>query len=275
MLPEVHGHRGCRGLMPENTVPAFLKAVDLGCEWLELDVVMTADGHVLVSHEPWMEHRICRTPSGEPIRAEQERGFNIHRMPLKDVQAFDCGLTRHPDFPEQRPQPAHKPTLAEVVNAVEGHVKERGLNAVGYNIEIKSEPALYGIFQPEPWPFAQAVLAAISALAIGDRCIIQSFDPAVLEAVHAIDPDLRTALLVDEGHGLAADLARLSFTPDFYSPDKALVDSALLASLRARNIGLLVWTVNDPAEMERFIHLGVDGIITDRPDRLMELLGAG
>lgn len=268
MLPEVHGHRGCRGLLPENTVPAFLKAAELGCDWLEMDVVLTADGQVLVSHEPWMEHRICRTPAGDSIRVADERSYNIYRMPLKEVQAFDCGSTRHPGFPEQVPQPAHKPTLAEVVQAVEAAHPGR----IGYNIEIKSEPALYGTFQPEPLAFAKLVLQAIDTLGITARTIVQSFDPAVLEPVHAIDPDLRTSLLIDTTGGLAADLARLSYRPAFYSPDQQLVDSALVDALHERGIGLLVWTVNDTAAMERFIALGVDGIITDHPERLLRLL---
>lgn len=269
--PEVHGHRGCRGLLPENTVPAFLKAAELGCDWLEMDVVVTGDGAVLVSHEPWMEHRICRTGEGGPITAQQERAFNIYRMSLAEVQDFDCGSARHPDFPDQRNSDLHKPTLAEVVEAVENEAMVNGWGLQNYNIEIKSEPSLYDVYQPRPQPFAERVLAAIDSLGIDGQCVIQSFDPAVLEAVHTLSPDMPTALLVDNTAGLEANLQRLSFVPTYYSADLPLVDAALVTALRARGILPLVWTVNEPRDMERMIALGVNGIITDRPDRLIAL----
>ncbi len=271
-LPEVHGHRGCRGLLPENTLPAFEKAAKLGCQWLEMDVVITGDGHVLVSHEPWMEHRICRTPQGDTITVEHERDFNIYHMSLAEVQAFDCGSRIHPDFPEQELQRLHKPTLEEVVSHIEELAMEEGLGNVGYNIEIKSEPALYDKFQPNPQPFAERVIATIDSLGIGNKVIIQSFDPAVLEAVHTIDQEIPVALLVDNGNDLPTNLARLSFTPDYYSPAQALVDAALMRALDQRQIDLLVWTVNDEADMRRMINFGASGIITDYPDKLIKIL---
>jgi len=270
--PEVQGHRGCRGLMPENTIPAFTKAVELGCTWLELDVVLTGDGEVLVSHEPWMDHRICRTSNGDSITPGIERSFNIFRMSLAEVQAFDCGSAEHPDFPEQEHQRLHKPTLREVVEAVDEFAAESGLGTISFNIEIKSEPALYGAFQPEPAPFAQAVLAVVEELHLGDRCIIQSFDPAVLEAVHATDPSLRLALLVENTEGLDANLKRLSFTPSIYSPSFELIDKAAVDRLHDRDMEVAVWTVNEEADMRRMAALGVDAIITDFPDRALRVV---
>lgn len=270
--PDVHGHRGCRGLLPENTVPAFLKAAELGCDWLEMDVVITGNNEVLVSHEPWMDHRICTTGEGDPIPAAQERSFNIHRMTLREVQDFDCGSIGHPDFPTQERSDLHKPTLAEVVEEVENQAMMNGWGVQRYNIEIKSDPALYGTYQPRPQPFAERVMATIGALDIGDRCIIQSFDPAVLEAVHALDAAMPTALLVDNTDPLEANLRRLSFAPTYYSVDLPLMDAALVKALRARDIEPLVWTVNEPADMRRMVALGVNGIITDYPDRLIALL---
>lgn len=272
--PDVHGHRGCRGLRPENTLPAFIHAAELGCDWLELDVVITGDSQVLVSHEPWMEHRICRTPDGDSIPASEERSHNIYRMGLKEVQDFDCGSARHPEFPEQVNEEADKPTLKEVVEAVDEEAMRQGLGNIGFNIEIKSDPALYDTYQPQPHRFAELVVKQIDSLGIADRCIIQSFDPAVLEEVHALNEDLPLALLVDNGDGLAANLARLPFTPQYYSPAFALVDNDLVKALRARDIGLLVWTVNDTNDMERMIGLGATGIITDHPEKLIALLDA-
>lgn len=270
--PEIHGHRGCRGLLPENTVPAFLKAAELGCDQLELDVVITADSEVLVSHEPWMHHRICRTPEGDSITEQQEHSFNIYRMTLAEAQAFDCGSSPHPGFPEQENSPQHKPTLREVVEAVEEKMMEDGAGGAGWNIEIKSEPALYGTFQPHPARFAELVLAEIETLGIGGRTVIQSFDPAILEAVHRIDETMPTALLVDNTDGLEKNLERLSFTPTHYSPAFQLVDKALVKALDTLDIQLLVWTVNDKSDIRKMIKLGVGGIITDHPDKAIRIL---
>jgi glycerophosphoryl diester phosphodiesterase len=270
--PEIHGHRGSRGLLPENTLPAFLKAAELGCDWLELDVVITADSQVLVSHEPWMDHRLCRTPQGDSITELQAHGFNIYRMTLAEAQQFDCGSTRHPDFPDQANSRQHKPALREVVEAIDEQAMEDGTMGIGYNIEIKSDPALYDTYQPRPEKFAELVLAQIDSLGISGRSIIQSFDPAVLEAVHVIDENMPVALLVDNKDGLEANLKRISFTPTHYSPAFELVDKDLVKELDARDIELLVWTVNDKGDIKRMLKLGVGGIITDYPDKVIALL---
>ena len=270
--PEIHGHRGCRGLLPENTVPAFLKAAGLGCDWLELDVVITADSQVLVSHEPWMEHRICRTAHGDSITEQQAHGFNIYRMSVEEAQGFDCGSAVHPDFPDQERNRQHKPTLREVVEAVDEQAMEDGTPGIGYNIEIKSDPTLYDTYQPRPARFAALVLAQLDQLGISARTIIQSFDPAVLEEVHRLDDQMPVALLVDNNDGLEANLKRLTFTPSHYSPAFGLVNKDLVKELDERDIQLLVWTVNDKADLKKMIKLGVNGIITDYPDKAIALL---
>ncbi|MBK6626385.1 MAG: glycerophosphodiester phosphodiesterase [Flavobacteriales bacterium] len=273
--PEVHGHRGCRGLEPENTIAAFQRAARLGCTWLELDVVLTADGHVLVSHEPWMDHRICTGPDGAPLTEDQGLALNIHRMTLAEAQRCDCGSLTHPDFPDQDNRRAIKPTLAEVVAAIEELTLTEGVGPVSYNIEIKSDPAWYGTYQPAPDTLAAAVLRTLTDLQLGANCLVQSFDPAVLEAVHAQDPGLRTALLVESGTDPDTELARLSYVPEVYSPQFGLVDAAAVRSLQERNIEVVVWTVNEEADLRRMTALGVDGIISDFPDRVLRILEEG
>ena len=270
--PDVHGHRGCRGLMPENTVPGFLKALELGCDWVEMDVVINASGEVLVSHEPWMDHRNCLDRNGRSIAPEHERLLNIYHMTMADVAQYDCGTLEDPDFPEREHVKATKPLLAEVVDQCDTYAAENAMSSAHYNIEIKSDPALYDQFQPQPRPYAERVMAAIDSIGIIDRCIIQSFDPAVLEEVHRIEPAVPIALLIDHSQGLEADLARLSFTPAMYSPSHELVDAAMVSTLYAKDIELVVWTVNSEADMRRMLDLGVDAIITDYPDRLWKLI---
>lgn len=272
--PEVYGHRGCRGLLPENTIPGFIKATELGVDWLELDVVISGDGQVVVSHEPWMSHRICLRPGGDSIGTDEERSLNIFRMSLSEIQGYDCGSLAHPDFPEQAPQAARKPALREVVEAVDDHAMTNSLAAPGFMIEIKSDPALYGAYQPIPAEFARIVVETLDSLGIADRCVVQSFDPAVLEVMHAERPDITVAFLVENEAGWKENLKRLSFEPDIYSPHFSLIDAEDVEKLHKRNVEVVVWTVNEREDINAVLGLGVDGIISDYPDRVIELLEA-
>ena len=272
--PDVHGHRGCRGILPENTIDGFKKAVELGCDQLELDVVVSADGQVVVSHEPWMHPTICQLPDGSPIPQVNAMDLNLYRMTAAEIQRYDCGSLSHPGFPDQEQRRSVKPTLMQVVEAADEHALLSGNVSPGYNIEIKSDPALYDTHQPRPAAFVAAVIATIDSLGISERCQLQSFDPAILEAVHAERSDLRVALLVENQDDLATNLGRLTFTPQAYSPSFELATPQLLAELRARDIELVVWTVNEPKDIERMIQLGVDGIISDYPDRVIAALEA-
>lgn len=272
--PDIHGHRGCRGLMPENSVPGFILAADLGCDFLELDVVLSGDGQVVVSHEPWMSARICSMPDGDSIPPAEERKLNIHHMSVERIRSFDCGMREHPEYPQQERIAVYKPTLREVVEAVDDHVLMNGLVTMSYNIEIKSDPAWYGEYQPMPRAYVAAVLASIDSLGIAARCILQSFDPAILEAIHAEDTGIPLAFLVENDMGFDANLARLSFVPDIYSPWFRLVDRDLLRQVREKGMDLVTWTVNDQKDIRRMLDLGVDGIISDYPDRVASALGS-
>ena len=269
---QVHGHRGCTGPHPENTVPAFLSATATGCQWLELDVVITGDEHVLVSHEAWMDHHICRDPQGQAFTEEEGRAINIFKLPLAEVQCFGCVPDRAKTAVPKTAVDWHKPTLVEVVRAVDHFARSAGTVAPGFNIEVKSIPALYGTFQPAPNVFAELVISDVRALRLAERCIIQSFDIAILEDVHALAPHIPLALLVDNTEGVAENLGRLSFAPTYYSVSLSIANARMAADLRNRGIGLLVWTVNTEAEMERMLQLGVDGIITDHPSTAMKLI---
>lgn len=270
--PDVHGHRGCRGLLPENTVQAFLKATELGCDFLEMDVVMSGDGQIVVSHEPWMDHRICLDPDGDPITADAEQDHNLYRMSAKEIRAYDCGSLEQPDFLEQDQRKAYKPLLGTVVETVDEHALLSGVAPPSFNIEIKSEPAWYGVFQPAPEVLARAVIFAIDSLGIADRCLLQSFDPAVLETIHADRPEIPLAYLVENGGTLETDLAKLTFVPPIYSPHFSAANEALLTAIRGKEMELVVWTVNEPADIRSMRALGVDGIISDYPDRVIRIL---
>ncbi|MFM8834550.1 MAG: glycerophosphodiester phosphodiesterase family protein, partial [Cytophagales bacterium] len=120
---DVQGHRGARGLKPENTIPAFLTALDYGVTTLELDVVITKDKKVLVSHEPWMFSGICLTPDGNTILGKDEKRYNIYELTYEEVKKFDCGSIGNGHFPEQEKIKISKPLLSDVIVAAETHIK--------------------------------------------------------------------------------------------------------------------------------------------------------
>jgi len=277
---DLQGHRGARGLAPENTMPAFRRALEIGVTTLELDVVISRDGHVVVSHEPWMSSTICQTPSGKPIAESEEREHRIYKMEYDQVAKYNCGARSHPRFPEQTLQSAPKPLLRDVIERAEAYVAAHDRGPVFYNVETKIRPAWEGEFTPPPDPFARAVIAVLRETGVAPRAIIQSFDPRTLEVVHRLDPAVRIALLIGQetNQGLRPNLKRLSFRPDIYSPAHPLVDADLIDAARQigeteKNLLVIPWTVNEKSDMRRLIDLGVDGLITDYPNRAVDVLG--
>ncbi|NBB85765.1 MAG: glycerophosphodiester phosphodiesterase [Bacteroidetes bacterium] len=265
---DVQGHRGARGLMPENTIPAFQRALDLGVHTVEMDVVVSADRQLIVSHEPWFHHHISTTPGGDPIAEAEAPDYNIFEMTVDDVQAFDVGRRGHPRFPQQQTLDAVKPTLRAAIEAMEHHATAQGVAPVRYNIETKSRPAWYGTYQPQPNVFAELLRNELQDLGVLDRTIIQSFDPATLVAFRELTDAGATALLVSTADDIDPAISVLGFTPDILSPNYEMVDEDLLAHARAAGMQVIPWTVNEPAAMERLIALGVDGLITDYPNRI-------
>jgi len=280
---DVQGHRGARGLMPENTVPAFLFALDSGVTTIEMDLAITKDKQVIVSHEPWMNAAFCLDPSGNEIKTKEEKKFNIYQMNYEEVKTWDCGSKGNAKFEAQRKIKTSKPLLSEVIVAAENHIKSFTRYEVDYNIEIKSAKDGDGIFHPQPEEFSDLVYNLIDQYLPWDRIVIQSFDMRVLRYWHEKYPNVRLALLIDNLKDSRDNLHELGFFPDIYSPDFHLLDKneinhlhALNPSriLKAKKIGhmrIIPWTVNDESEMKELKAMGVDGIITDYPDRARKL----
>ena len=265
------GHRGARGLAPENTVPAFLKALEFPrITTLEMDLAVSSDLKLIVSHDPWMSALICSHPDGRPVGEDEEASELLYGKTQAQIKKYDCGRRGNPRFPAQKPMDAHKPTLGEVVRAVEKHVRQKGLPRPGFNIEIKSRPEWDGVQTPPVAVFARLVAEAVKKLRIQDRVCIQSFDPRALREVHARAPELTLALLVENKDGIEANLGRLGFIPRIYSPHYELLDAESVRTLHERGMRVIPWTVNDTQAMKALVALGVDGIITDYPDRIPE-----
>jgi glycerophosphoryl diester phosphodiesterase len=275
---DLQGHRGARGLMPENTIPAFLTALDHGVTTLELDVVITKDKHVLVSHEPYMSPAICTDTAG--LDFKDERRFNIYQLTFEETTLFDCGSKGNERFPEQQKQRVTKPLLKEVMVAVEHHIKNYSQYEVDYNIEIKSEPSGDGKTHPSVNEFSDLVFQTIDQYLPWNRIVIQSFDFRVLQYWHEKHPAVRLAALVENTKSIETNLANLGFTPSIYSPYYKLLSKEKVDFLhtlytngfeKKAKLRVIPWTVNETKDMEELKSWGVDGLITDYPNRANEI----
>lgn len=267
---DIQGHRGCRGLLPENSLPAFQKALDLGVTTLEMDVIISADNKVVVSHEPYLNHEIALDISGNPIAEANELSYNLYQMPYDSIKKYDCGSKPHPRFPSQIKQKVYKPLLTEVIALAETQSERK----IQYNIEIKSSPKTDGVFTPSVEAYVALVMEIITAEGILERTTLQSFDVRALEVGHATAPSVKSALLVDEDESISKKLELLSFQPDVISPYYELLDAKLVSEYQEMGCEIIPWTVNTEADIQRMLALGVDGIISDYPDKVLTLMGS-
>ena len=265
---DVQGHRGCRALMPENSMPAFKKALEIGVNTLEMDVVISKDHKVLVSHEPFMNHEITLGISGNAILAENETSYNLYKMVYDSIILYDCGSKPHPRFPNQRKIKVHKPLLSEVITLAEN----KSNNTIRYNIEIKSDPAYDNVFTPEVSEFVKLVIEVIASKDIVARTSLQSFDVRALEVIHSQNPEFSTVLLVDENEMIATKLSKLTFKPDIISPYYKLLDAKMVKLYQNRGFEIIPWTVNSKNDIVQMLNLNVDGIISDHPDLVIKVL---
>jgi len=265
---DLEGHRGCRGLMPENTIPAMLRALDLNVNTLEMDAVITADGQVILSHEPFFNHEITTKPDGKPVTAAEEKQLNIYKMTYAQTMGYDVGLRPHARFPQQQKMKVTKPKLSAVIDSIQAYCNKNGIEIPFFNIETKSNKATDGLYHPAPDEFVDVLMNVIHFKLLEQKTIIQSFDPRTLQYLHKKWPAIKTALLIEDydKRPLTEQLAALGFTPTIYSPAYQLVTAELIKQCHGINMQVIPWTVNDVAEMKRLKLMGVDGLITDYPN---------
>jgi glycerophosphoryl diester phosphodiesterase len=265
---DAQGHRGCRGLMPENTIPAMYKAIDLGVTTLEMDVVISADGKVIVSHDPYMNAEISTDPNGRYIQAGDQRKHILYKMTAAEIQQWDVGLKPHTKFPRQEKLRTVKPLLSDLIDSVEAYVKRTGKSAVRYNIETKSSPATDNINHPNPEKFVTMLMEVVRKKHISKRVTIQSFDKRTIQELHKTHPKIQTSYLIDAGNRSSPDmlLKELGFKPSTISPAYQLVTANYVEACHKLGVKILPWTVNDRETILKLKSLGVDGIISDYPD---------
>ncbi len=254
----VHGHRGARAVLAENTLAAFEYAIGIGVDAVELDVGVSKDGVVIVSHDPYLASPICTGPRGKAA---------IRELTLAEIREWDCGSTRNPAFPRQKPVPrARVPTLDEVFELAAG-------NRVQFNVETKifgDHPEL----SPPPDEFARLVLAAIRKYRMEDRVNILSFDFRTLHAMQKIAPEIQlTALWEGDTMRDFVSIAREAGAATV-SPHHSQVTPEKVSVAHAAGLEIVAWTANTPADWAKLIASNVDAIVTDDPEALIDYLRA-
>ena len=262
------GHRGCRGLMPENTIPAMLNAIGLGVTTLEMDISISKDKKVFLSHEAFLNHEITTKPDGGFIDEKNEKTFNMYQMNYDDIIKYDVGMKPHPRFPDQQKIKAVKPLLSDVFKAVKEYMMTSRRPFPFYNIETKCLPETDGKYHPAPAEFVELLMKEIKENEMEDYVIIQSFDFRTLKYIHKKYPKIKTAMLVEANNknSFRKQIKDIGFTPDIYSPEFTLVIPDLIKDCHDLNMKIIPWTVNDIKKINELKKMGVDGIITDYPN---------
>lgn len=285
-------HRGGKSLYPENTIPAMKNALQMNVTTLEMDLAITKDKKVILSHDAFLSPELVTRSDGTYIPEDSGFYYKIYEMPYAKIQTFDVGLKKLDNYPDQKKIKVQKPLFSDVIDAVESYAREIRRPLPYYNIETKTRPFSDNILHPEPKEFVDLMMKIIIEKGIQDRVIIQSFDPRTLEIVHKEYPKVMTALLVekvddkkleqqrayfknipvekfksypDHLNGVAGDMKFLSFTPTIYSPDHRFVTSSLVKECHALGMKVIPWTVNTKERLKELKSMGIDGVISDDP----------
>ncbi len=255
----IHGHRGSRGTHPENTIPSFREARDVGAAFVELDVHLSKDGHVVVFHDFEISGKLCRDSSGEPVKGKIPLG----ELTLAQIQSYECGSTRLGAFPFQQACPGERiPTLEEVIQW-----KLKEAPQMRLNVEIKRESESKP-HRPSAELLAENVVSLLRKYELTGTSLVQSFDFDVVRAVRKLDSKLRLSCLFEE----EADFARITVENDaqVVAPFHRLLNEANAEACLEAGLEILPWTVNEPDDWERLIDLGARSLITDYPRKLGE-----
>ena len=250
---QVHGHRGARARMPENTLPAFEYAIEVGVDVLELDMAVTKDNVLVVSHDPILHAPVCKGPVEKAV---------IHELTLAQVKEWDCGAVQNPGFKDQKVIPGTRmPTLDEVFAlALKGPFE--------FNIEtkiFKDHPE----YSPRPAEFSKLVVEAVRRHKLEKRVMIQSFDFRTLVEARKIAPEIRLSALYEQGPKDFVTLSREGANAEIVSPQYRLVTTEKVIAAHAKGLQVVPWTANKVEDWDKLVRAGVDAIISDDPAALI------
>lgn len=266
------GHRGARGLMPENTIAGMKKAIDEGANVIEVDVFTSKDQKVIVTHDAFINPAFSLTPDGKEIPEEDKKRYAVHQMNYEDIRKFDIGTKGNTAFPQQGKMPACIPLLGELIDEVEAYTSREELPKIIYNIELKTNKNYDRLYNAAPEELVDQVLAVVKSKKIDNRFYIQSFDVRPLQYIHKKYSDIVVGYLVSGSDTFEQNIQQLGFVPHIYSPHYKLVTPEIIDQCRQGGCKIVPWTVNTKEEMKGLIQMGVDGIITDYPNYLSEIV---
>jgi glycerophosphoryl diester phosphodiesterase len=260
MAIDLQGHRGARGHLPENTLPAFELAIAQGVTTLELDVGVTRDGVVVVHHDRALNPDLARGPDGQWVRAPAP---TIHSLSFAELERYDVGRLRPGSeyasrFKSQKPLDGTRIPKLEQVLKLDPDVR--------FNIETKILPDAPGDTLP-PEPFARALIAEVRKAGVEKRTTIQSFDYRTLKVVEREAPEIATAYLTARRHSTEPEKVH-ALGAKIWSPEFSVLNEGIVRRAKALGLKIVPWTVNEPVDIARVLELQVDGIISDYPDRV-------
>ena len=266
---DVQAHRGGAGLYPENTIPAMKNALDLGVNTLEFDLHLSSDMQVVVSHDPYFHSRYSTRPDGTEVKKGDPKEY-LFTMPYDSIAKYDVGLKHVDRWPNQVKMAVCKPLASDLIDFAESYAKE----PVNYNIEIKSWPGEEeGTLWPDYKTFCDVCIPLLLSKNLGDRLIVQCFDPRSLNYIHEKWPEVILSYLTEptDGGNIKKLLEKnLDFVPQWWSPESHVVTKKNVAWCHEHGIGVVPWTVDSKAEMKRMVNCGVEAIISNYPDLLIE-----
>lgn len=267
---DVQAHRGGAGLMPENTIAAMKNALDLDVNTLEFDLQLSQDGQVVVSHDNYFHPRYATRPDGSLIQEEDPKEY-LYTMPYDSIVKYDVGQRFVSRWPDQAKMAAVKPLAGDLIDFAEGYAGK----PVNYNIEIKStEGEGEGTLWPDYKTFCDTCIPLLISKNLGDRLIVQSFDTRALNYIHSRWPELTLSYLTEDydGGDIETLLKNLDFVPQWWSPESSQVTAGNVAWCHAHGIKVVPWTVDEPEEMLRLVDCGVEAIISNFPDVLINVV---
>ena len=264
-------HRGGRGLWPENTILAMQTAMKIdGITTLEMDTHITKDGKVVVTHDDYLSPGLMLTPDGKEIPATDAKRYPVFQMEYNDIKQFDLGTKPLIGFPNQQKVKTHIPLLSDLIDVVQKDINKNKTKQFFYNIETKCDAKGDGITNPEPAVFVELLMDVIKKKNIMPYVVIQSFDKRTIQLIHEKYPDVKTSFLVANKKTYEENIADLGYKPFILSPVWQMVNEELVKKAHADGVKVIPWTANKIDEMNALRALGVDGIISDYPDLLVQ-----
>ncbi len=262
MIKNIYGHRGARGLYPENTMFGFINSLNHNLSGFEFDVVVSKDHQLIVSHEPWMSFKYCSHPEGKPITYINQKRYNIYKMTVEEIKRFDCGSKLNLHYPYQKLTPCYKPTLQELFD----YLRTIDFKKLTLLIELKSRKTWFNTFQPPLKTYAQLVIDFFTHNQIDHQVVVKSFDHKLLNLIYKDLPQIEIGFLVDNKRSVKNNLKKLKFKPSYYNLKHQLITKNIVDELNMRHIKTIPWTVNTIKDGLRLESLGIDSIITDYPN---------